>query len=98
MSSAHVERPSEVVDVGEKVWVKVIGREVQYLHFVQCLPKISATGTMKSVCLAVDRLAPANASMDKLPILISMYAAKSSVVPLEPKLKTTSPCKDIVPL
>ncbi|XP_073420453.1 zinc finger CCHC domain-containing protein 17 isoform X2 [Dendrobates tinctorius] len=29
MSSAHVERPSEVVDVGEKVWVKVIGREVK---------------------------------------------------------------------
>ncbi|XP_066428643.1 zinc finger CCHC domain-containing protein 17 [Eleutherodactylus coqui] len=27
MSSAHVERPSEIVDVGEKVWVKVIGRE-----------------------------------------------------------------------
>lgn len=29
MSSAHVERPSEVVDVGEKVWVKVIGREIK---------------------------------------------------------------------
>ncbi|KAM4046697.1 zinc finger CCHC domain-containing protein 17 isoform 2-T3 [Anomaloglossus baeobatrachus] len=29
MSSAPVERPSEVVDVGEKVWVKVIGREVK---------------------------------------------------------------------
>ncbi|XP_075709495.1 zinc finger CCHC domain-containing protein 17 [Rhinoderma darwinii] len=29
MSSAHVELPSEVVDVGEKVWVKVIGREIK---------------------------------------------------------------------
>ncbi|XP_073522607.1 zinc finger CCHC domain-containing protein 17 isoform X3 [Phyllobates terribilis] len=29
MSSAQVERPSEVVDIGEKVWVKVIGREVK---------------------------------------------------------------------
>ncbi|KAM5180056.1 zinc finger CCHC domain-containing protein 17 [Mantella aurantiaca] len=29
MSSARVERPSEVVDVGERVWVKVIGNEVQ---------------------------------------------------------------------
>ncbi|XP_072276865.1 zinc finger CCHC domain-containing protein 17 isoform X2 [Pyxicephalus adspersus] len=29
MSSAHVDRPSEVVDVGEKVWVKVIGNEVK---------------------------------------------------------------------
>lgn len=29
MSAAHVERPSEVVDVGEKVWVKVIGREIK---------------------------------------------------------------------
>ncbi|KAG8451203.1 hypothetical protein GDO86_003449 [Hymenochirus boettgeri] len=29
MSSTHVDRPSEVVDVGEKVWVKVIGRETK---------------------------------------------------------------------
>ncbi|KAE8624063.1 hypothetical protein XENTR_v10005815 [Xenopus tropicalis] len=29
MSSSHVDRPSEVVDVGEKVWVKVIGRETK---------------------------------------------------------------------
>ncbi|XP_068125396.1 zinc finger CCHC domain-containing protein 17 isoform X2 [Hyperolius riggenbachi] len=29
MSSARVDHPSEVVDVGEKVWVKVIGREVK---------------------------------------------------------------------
>ncbi|XP_073472338.1 zinc finger CCHC domain-containing protein 17 isoform X3 [Aquarana catesbeiana] len=29
MSSSHVDRPSEVVDVGEKVWVKVIGNEVK---------------------------------------------------------------------
>lgn len=29
MSSSHVDRPSEVVDIGEKVWVKVIGNEVK---------------------------------------------------------------------
>lgn len=29
MSSSHVDRPSEVVDVGEKVWVKVIGNEIK---------------------------------------------------------------------
>ncbi|CAI9543883.1 unnamed protein product, partial [Staurois parvus] len=29
MSSSHVDRPSEVVDVGERVWVKVIGNEVK---------------------------------------------------------------------
>ncbi|KAM9319432.1 zinc finger CCHC domain-containing protein 17 [Gastrophryne carolinensis] len=29
MSSAHVDRPSEVVDVGERVWVKVIGHEIK---------------------------------------------------------------------
>ncbi|MBN3297686.1 NO40 protein, partial [Amia calva] len=29
MSSCRVENPSEVVEVGERVWVKVIGREVQ---------------------------------------------------------------------
>ncbi|XP_075051988.1 zinc finger CCHC domain-containing protein 17 [Mixophyes fleayi] len=29
MSSSHVDRPSEVVDVGERVWVKVIGREIK---------------------------------------------------------------------
>ncbi|XP_044141268.1 nucleolar protein of 40 kDa [Bufo gargarizans] len=29
MSSANIERPAEVVDVGEKVWVKVIGREIK---------------------------------------------------------------------
>nr|XP_015204192.1 PREDICTED: nucleolar protein of 40 kDa isoform X1 [Lepisosteus oculatus]XP_015204193.1 PREDICTED: nucleolar protein of 40 kDa isoform X1 [Lepisosteus oculatus] len=29
MSSCRVDNPSEIVDVGEKVWVKVIGKEVQ---------------------------------------------------------------------
>uniref|UniRef100_A0A8C4T7M6 Zinc finger CCHC domain-containing protein 17 n=1 Tax=Erpetoichthys calabaricus TaxID=27687 RepID=A0A8C4T7M6_ERPCA len=29
MSSCRVDRPSEIVDVGEKVWVKVIGKEVK---------------------------------------------------------------------
>ncbi|KPP59908.1 hypothetical protein Z043_122128 [Scleropages formosus] len=29
MSSCRVENPSEIVDVGEQVWVKVIGREIQ---------------------------------------------------------------------
>nr|AAH84130.1 LOC495036 protein [Xenopus laevis] len=36
MSSSHVDRPSEVVDVGEKVWVKVIGREVGTMGFIIC--------------------------------------------------------------
>ncbi|XP_036372066.1 nucleolar protein of 40 kDa [Megalops cyprinoides] len=29
MSSCRVDNPSEIVDVGEQVWVKVIGREIQ---------------------------------------------------------------------
>ncbi|KAG8588552.1 hypothetical protein GDO81_006024 [Engystomops pustulosus] len=29
LSCTRVERPSEVIDVGEKVWVKVIGREIK---------------------------------------------------------------------
>ncbi|XP_072406160.1 zinc finger CCHC domain-containing protein 17 isoform X3 [Chiloscyllium punctatum] len=29
MSASRVDNPSEIVDVGEKVWVKVIGKEVQ---------------------------------------------------------------------
>ncbi|XP_048472547.1 nucleolar protein of 40 kDa isoform X1 [Rhincodon typus] len=29
MSASHVDNPSEIVDVGEKVWVKVIGKEVK---------------------------------------------------------------------
>ncbi|XP_041665098.1 nucleolar protein of 40 kDa [Cheilinus undulatus] len=29
MSASRVENPSEIVDVGEKVWIKVIGREIQ---------------------------------------------------------------------
>ncbi|MBN3290389.1 NO40 protein, partial [Polypterus senegalus] len=29
MSSCRVDKPSEIVDVGEKVWVKVIGKEVK---------------------------------------------------------------------
>ncbi|KAK6474607.1 nucleolar protein of 40 kDa-like isoform X1 [Huso huso] len=29
MSSCRVENPAEIVDVGEKVWVKVIGKEMQ---------------------------------------------------------------------
>lgn len=28
MSASRVENPSEIVDVGEKVWIKVIGREI----------------------------------------------------------------------
>lgn len=28
MSACRVENPSEIVDVGEQVWIKVIGREV----------------------------------------------------------------------
>ncbi|KAM9386038.1 zinc finger CCHC domain-containing protein 17 [Pholidichthys leucotaenia] len=29
MSASRVENPSEIVDVGEQVWIKVIGREIQ---------------------------------------------------------------------
>lgn len=34
MSATRVEKASEIVDVGEKVWIKVIGREVThtYIH------------------------------------------------------------------
>lgn len=28
MSSCRVDKPSEIVDVGDKVWVKLIGKEV----------------------------------------------------------------------
>lgn len=35
MSSCRVDKPSEIVDVGDKVWVKLIGKEVTLvLHFV----------------------------------------------------------------
>lgn len=30
MSSCRVDKPSEIVDVGDKVWVKLIGREVRF--------------------------------------------------------------------
>lgn len=30
MSATRVENPSEIVDVGEQVWIKVIGREVKH--------------------------------------------------------------------
>lgn len=30
MSSCRVDKPSEIVDVGDKVWVKLIGREVKF--------------------------------------------------------------------
>ncbi|KAJ8273023.1 hypothetical protein GJAV_G00096520 [Gymnothorax javanicus] len=42
MSSCRVENPSEMVDVGEKVWVKVIGREIQD-------EKVKLSFSMKSV-------------------------------------------------
>lgn len=29
MSSCRVDNPAEIVDVGEQVWIKVIGREVR---------------------------------------------------------------------
>lgn len=32
MSATRVEKASEIVDVGEKVWIKVIGREVTHTH------------------------------------------------------------------
>ncbi|KAJ8334805.1 hypothetical protein SKAU_G00404440 [Synaphobranchus kaupii] len=42
MSSCRVENPSEIVDVGEKVWIKVIGREIQD-------EKVKLSFSMKSV-------------------------------------------------
>lgn len=32
MSASRVENASEIVDVGEHVWIKVIGREVTISH------------------------------------------------------------------
>lgn len=32
MSASRVDNPSEIIDVGEKVWIKVIGREVSTQH------------------------------------------------------------------
>lgn len=35
MSASRVDNPSEIVDVGEQVWIKVIGREVRTQHTAQ---------------------------------------------------------------
>lgn len=42
MSSCRVDKPSEIVDVGEKVWIKVIGREIRD-------DKVKLSFSMKSV-------------------------------------------------
>lgn len=38
MSSCRIDKPSEIVDVGDKVWVKLIGKEVTLIlvPFVLC--------------------------------------------------------------
>ncbi|KAM7324236.1 hypothetical protein ACRRTK_016541 [Alexandromys fortis] len=36
MSSCRVDKPSEIVDVGDKVWVKLIGRESQQQVLTKC--------------------------------------------------------------
>lgn len=35
MSASRVDNPTEIVDVGEQVWIKVIGREVNTQHAAQ---------------------------------------------------------------
>ncbi|XP_018422395.1 PREDICTED: nucleolar protein of 40 kDa isoform X2 [Nanorana parkeri] len=50
MSSSHVDRPSEVVDVGERVWVKVIGNEVKDgKHKISLSMKVVHQGTGKDI-------------------------------------------------
>jgi len=42
MSSCRVDKPSEIVDVGDKVWVKLIGKEVMliFISLVLCRSNI----------------------------------------------------------
>lgn len=50
MSATRIEKASEIVDVGEKVWIKVIGREVTqtYTH--------KYTGTVLLQCLGCEQV------------------------------------------
>lgn len=59
MSASRVENPSEIVDVGEQVWIKVIGREIQG-------EKVKLSFSMKAVNQGTGRdLDPNNVSADQ---------------------------------
>ncbi|KAG9355558.1 hypothetical protein JZ751_000396 [Albula glossodonta] len=59
MSSCRVDNPSEIVDVGEQVWVKVIGREIQD-------EKVKLSFSMKSVNQGTGKdLDPNNVNLEQ---------------------------------
>lgn len=59
MSASRVENPSEIVDVGEQVWIKVIGREIQG-------DKVKLSFSMKAVNQGTGRdLDPNNVMADQ---------------------------------
>ncbi|XP_051493876.1 zinc finger CCHC domain-containing protein 17 isoform X1 [Apus apus] len=59
MSSCHVDKPSEIVDVGDKVWVKLIGKEVKD-------DKLKLSLSMKVVNQGTGKdLDPNNVSLDQ---------------------------------
>ncbi|KAG5842223.1 nucleolar protein of 40 kDa [Anguilla rostrata] len=59
MSSCRVENPSEIVDVGERVWIKVIGREIQD-------EKVKLSFSMKSVNQGTGKdLDPNNVALEQ---------------------------------
>ncbi|XP_056365034.1 zinc finger CCHC domain-containing protein 17 [Oenanthe melanoleuca] len=59
MSSCHVDKPSEIVDVGDKVWVKLIGKEMKD-------DKLKLSLSMKVVHQGTGKdLDPNNVSLDQ---------------------------------
>ncbi|NWV09541.1 NO40 protein, partial [Ptilonorhynchus violaceus] len=59
MSSCHVDKPSEIVDVGDKVWVKLIGKEMKD-------DKLKLSLSMKVVNQGTGKdLDPNNVSLDQ---------------------------------
>lgn len=59
MSSCHVDKPSEIVDVGDKVWVKLIGKEMKD-------DKLKLSLSMKVVNQGTGKdLDPNNISLDQ---------------------------------
>ncbi|XP_014378758.1 nucleolar protein of 40 kDa isoform X2 [Alligator sinensis] len=59
MSSCHVDKPSEMVDVGDKVWVKLIGKEMKD-------DKLKLSLSMKVVNQGTGKdLDPNNVSLDQ---------------------------------
>lgn len=48
MSASRIENASEIVDVGEQVWIKVIGREVNtHSHVHRRLFSVTFVGSLK---------------------------------------------------